>query len=149
MSSPLPNIQTRRVVRKSATSPSVPLDPTPEAQPVEPRSPKPEGAGSSPARRANHVFVCPFSGKPLEFRKVGQDMHWMVISPYGWSSKLFPTEEVAKEWASSLNGVQTYHRPRIEMREREAPVTDAQDAVDGLSPGEVRDDDLPESLRPR
>lgn len=94
-------------------------------------------------------FVCPFSGEKLEFRECGPNRHVMVISSFGWSSKLFPSIFAAKEWASTRNGVATWHKPAVSvLGTREAPEGHPAGGL-FISPDDVGDDSLPQSLQGR
>lgn len=138
-----------RAVRRTLRPDGVVTPPTPAAPAIAVATPPtpPKAAPRVLAPTPPPAFFCPFSGRPVEFRVCGPDHMIMVISPFGWTSKLFSTLAQAQEWASFVGGVQTWYRERIEVRERVEPSNDAQDAVDGLNPGEVTDDDLPPSLR--
>ena len=110
-----------------------------------------KGTRSSPVpeKKVPPYMTCPFSGELLRFQEVGPDRNVMVVSPHGWTSKIFPTQEQAREWASFRGGRQTFEAPRLIARELEPPVRDAEEAVAGLSPDpdSVPDDALPKSLR--
>lgn len=96
-----------------------------------------------------HPLICPFSGKPMEIRMVGDQVHFMVISPHGFTSKLMKTRDQCMEWASHRLGVQTYQAPKIEVKHLEEPDTSAQEGLKEImpNPGDINDEELPESLR--
>lgn len=60
------------------------------------------------------VLVCPFSGQSLEI--VETSGGFMVVSPYGWYSRLFVSRAQAVEWAGKRDGEQRYNRrPEIKV----------------------------------
>lgn len=96
-----------------------------------------------------HPLICPFSGKPMEIRMVGDNVHFMVLSPHGFTSKLMKTRDQCMEWASHRLGKQTYTSPKIEVRHLEEPDVSAQEGLREImpDPGSINDEELPESLR--
>lgn len=105
----------------------------------------------APVAAQVHPLICPFSGKPLEIRMVGDNLHlhFMVVSPHGFTSKLMKTKEQCLEWASFRAGSPTYSSPRLVVSEREAPDTSAEEGLRTImpNPDDIDDADLPESIR--
>lgn len=101
------------------------------------------------AEEKPHPLICPFSNQPMEIRMVGDSVHFMVVSPHGFTSKLMKTREECMEWCSFRLGVQTYTSPKIEVRERTAPDFSAEEGLREIAPDPdaVNDEELPESLR--
>lgn len=96
-----------------------------------------------------HPLICPFSNQPMEVRMVGDNVHFMVVSPHGFTSKLMKTREDCLEWCSHRAGVQTYTQPKIEVRHLETPDRSAEEGLLEIAPDpdSVNDEELPESLR--
>lgn len=106
-------------------------------------------AKSKKAAEPPHPLICPFSGKPMKIIRTSDGLGYIVRSPHGFSSRILFSEEKAREWAGTRNGKTTYEAPKIEVRDREPPVRDAEEGLEEIAPNpdSVSDDDLPDSLK--
>jgi len=104
---------------------------------------------SAPDEQPVHPLICPFSGKPMEIRMVGADVHFMIVSPHGFTSKLMRTRDECMEWAGTRFGKMTYTAPKIEVKTSEEPDLSAQDGIREIAPDpySIDDRDLPPSMR--